>query len=366
MRDNRRIYTGYGTGNGKNAQRRREPDRRTGQRRMLLFMVLPWMLLVVNFVFLLQMRTRMQSVNENLKRVLSRVAILEDMGLTADAGPDSVGITVGTVVKAENTITDYADQVGLQEVEPPKERTHGEILTRLKLLGTDNKLIEKVAENSSAYPEQLLEALANNPELADFAADFLEKKGTVTGEGLTESEKAMDYPLFLQWDPRWGYASYGDDSVVGLSGCGPTALSMVLYYLKGDETLTPDKLAAYSMENGYYISGTGTAWLLMEEVPLLYGVSVSQPEASEWVMKQVLDQGQFIICSVGPGDFTIGGHFVVIYGYDSQGFRINDPNCVARSREHWTWEQLKPQIKNIWVFRNVDSTSLNQQILYYK
>ena len=33
-------------------------------------------------------------------------------------------------------------------------------------------------------------------------------------------------PLFLQWDERWGYRSYGGD-FLAVTGCGPTALSMV-------------------------------------------------------------------------------------------------------------------------------------------
>ena len=138
--------------------------------------------------------------------------------------------------------------------------------------------------------------------------------------------------------------------MIGLSGCGPTALSMVLWYLTGNEELTPDKIAAYSMENGYYLQGTGTAWQLMEDMARRYGIKVEQPKADERTMRQALDNGSVIICSVGPGDFTLGGHFIVIYGYTDEGFQVNDPNCVARSRRIWSWEELEDQIKNIWVF----------------
>lgn len=240
--------------------------------------------------------------------------------------------------------------MGLEQVDRPRERTYSEILSRLKKLGKDNSAIEQVVENAGIYPQKLLEALANNPEMADFAVNYPEKQGTVTEEGLTDSEKAQKFPLFLQWDPRWGYISYGDDSVVGLSGCGPTALSMVLWYLTGNEELTPDKIAEYSMENGYYIQGTGTAWQLMEDAAGRYGIGVTQPEADDFTMRRALDAGNVIICSVGPGDFTTGGHFIVIYGYTKEGFQVNDPNCVARSRRVWTWEELEGQIKNMWVF----------------
>ena len=57
------------------------------------------------------------------------------------------------------------------------------------------------------------------------------------------------------------------------------------------------------------------------------------------------------VCSMSEGDFTAAGHFIVIYGYDSEGFLVNDPNCVARSRQHWSWDSLRGQIKNMWLYQ---------------
>lgn len=337
---------------------------------LIILMILPWILVIVNVFLLFQLRRQVNFLNDSIGLMLKRIVILEEQqGMESqkdeiEGGDYQSDLSVSVVsdsVVAGNWISEYGLKWEMEEVEKPKERTYREILERLNFIGMDNELIKQVADNYNDYPEQLLEALANNPEMQDFAANYLKKKGTAEG-GLTEGEKNEDFPLFLQWDPRWGYVSYGDDSVVGLSGCGPTALSMVLYYLTRDETLTPDKLAKYSMDNGYYISGTGTAWLLLENIPPRYGISVDQPDASKWGMEQALDDGQVIICSMGPGDFTIGGHFIVVYGYDEEGFLLNDPNCVARSREHWTWEQLKDQIKHIWIFGKGGSTQGN---LYY-
>ena len=84
-------------------------------------------------------------------------------------------------------------------------------------------------------------------------------------------------------------------------------------------------------------------------VPEQYGISVSQPKVEEYTMKTALDSGSVIICSMRPGDFTAGGHFIVVYGYDKTGFLVNDPNCVARSRQSWSFSELEGQIKNMWV-----------------
>ncbi len=242
---------------------------------------------------------------------------------------------------------DYVDSLETWEVGKPIERTEAKVLQRLGELGQTSSLIEGIYQNHSQYPKELLAALANNPEMADFVSGYPDQSGMKVE--ITASEKEQEFPLFLQWDKRWGYESYGD-SCIGLAGCGPTCLSMVLFYLTGDETYTPDKIAAYSVENGYYVEGTGTSWVLMEDVAKLYGIKVNSISSTANNMRAVLDNGGIIICAMGRGDFTISGHYIVIYGYDNEGFMINDPNCVARSGRRWTFSEIETQIKSIWVY----------------
>ncbi len=243
---------------------------------------------------------------------------------------------------------DYVSSIGVVNVGKPVQRTSSQILERLSELGQSDPVIQEIYNNYSLYPENLLAALANNPEMADFVTGYPDG-GRATAGGLTSHEKEQDFPLLLQWDPRWGYQSYGTDNI-GLAGCGPTCMSMVLFYLTRDEKLTPDRIAAYSMENGYYVEGTGTAWALMEDMPKLYDIKVTKPRVSERAMKSVLDDGGIIICAMEEGDFTVSGHFIVIYGYEAEGFKVNDPNCVARSSRRWSFDVLEPQIKNIWAY----------------
>lgn len=237
--------------------------------------------------------------------------------------------------------------------EKPIKRTPGEVLERLRELSDSYPKIEDILEEQETYPEEMLAALANNPEMTDFVAGYKDKKQRrekMENNGLTKEEKRQDYPLFLQWDSRWGYVSYGDDSNIGLSGCGPTCLSMVLYYKTKDASRTPDVLASYAMKQGYYVSGTGTAWAFMEEAAVKYGLHYKKPTKSEEALKAELDKGRFIICAMGPGDFTAAGHFVVLYDYDEEGFFINDPNSGARSAKKWSYDEISGQIKAIWSY----------------
>ena len=334
--------------NGRNARmngRQIERRRRKRLQKRIFYIVLAVVFLIILFS-IKNIYVRLEQMQAVLNRLDTR-----QQGTSESYGADGEGW--------ETAGTDYAGSIDSVDVSKPVERTEKEVLKRLKELGKSNSVIQEIYENYSQYPRELLSALANNPEMADFAAGYLNNNGRSKG-ALTTAEKEQDFPLFLQWDPRWGYQSYGSGSCIGLAGCGPTCLSMALFYLTRDEKLTPDKIAEYSMENGYYVEGTGTAWALMEDVPKLYGISVTQLGADENSIKATLDSGGVVICSVGRGEFTTSGHYILIYGYDSEGLVINDPNCVARSGKRWVFSDIRWQIKNIWAYMPEGKSTVNE------
>lgn len=223
-----------------------------------------------------------------------------------------------------------------------------EVEEELLALASGDSVIAQIYQDRDSYPPELLKALTLNQELLDFVIGYPDSDGSVTG-GFTAEEADADCPLLIQWDGRWGYHSYGESNI-GIAGCGPTCLSMVILALTGDETATPDKLADYSMRHGHYVPGSGTAWSFMTKAPAAYGIAADTLGLDEAAMKRRLDQGDLIICAMRPGDFTTTGHFIVIYGYDEDGFRVNDPNSKERSKKTWPYSQLQNQIKNIWTF----------------
>ena len=208
--------------------------------------------------------------------------------------------------------------------------------------------IATIYENKEAYSQALLTALANNPEMVEFVKGYLTTEHIVTG-GFSEEELTEEFPWLLQWDKRWGYVDYGSNNI-GVAGCGPTCLSMVILALTGNENATPDKLAEYSEENGHYVKGAGTAWSLMTEGAEAYGLRAEEISLDEKNMQDCLGNGNPIICAMRKGDFTTSGHFIVIYGYDDNGFLVNDPNSTSRSGRQWEFETLRGQIKNLWAY----------------
>lgn len=240
----------------------------------------------------------------------------------------------------------YLKMCELDYVATPAKRNRQQALDTIRELAYTYPAMWLVLEEEELYPDELLKALAGNPEMTDFVYGYLTTDATITG-GITEEEPPEEYPLFLQWDIRWGYYPYGLVNM-GSSGCGPCCLSMAVYYLTGDKSATPNAVADYSDEHNYYVKGVGTSWRLLDTYPTTFGLSVSHPSLSEANLKAELDKGNILICSVRPGDFTYEGHFIVIYGYDEEGFKVNDPKCVYRSRLTWTYEQIKDDIKRTW------------------
>lgn len=224
-----------------------------------------------------------------------------------------------------------------------------EVENLLLQLAAENVDIAKIYADRESYPEELLTALAFNQEVLAFVQGYPGADAKASG-GFTEEEKEQEFPLFLQWDSRWGYVPYGG-SCIGLAGCGPTCLSMVVFSLTGDEDATPDALGDYGMSRGYYVAGVGTDWSFMTDAAREYGLGVNQLRLDEGVMKQYLDAGCLLICSMGKGDFTRSGHFIVLYGYDEEGFLVNDPNSRERSGKSWDFDTLRWQIKNVWGYK---------------
>lgn len=353
----------YKSSNRNRRMPHRMRERESSKKRREIYLLIACLLLAMNVLLLLRTQAQIKGLNKALSQVLNRLAVNvqeEDLGdPRAEASGDvrnpgyySAGEPAAEPEKEE--FVDYVSMCGLPQVDKPVKRTNREVLDRLEELAEDSELIDEIFQGHEQYSDDMLKALANNPEMADFVRNSLEAKAKVNNAKLSVLEKGQEFPLFLQWDPRWGYAEYGENNI-GLSGCGPTCVSMALYYLLGDESITPDKVAEYSMENGYYVMGTGTAWALLEAMPAEYGIKVTQPSKTEQNMKNELDAGGVIICSMKAGDFTDGGHFVVIYGYDEDGFLINDSNCVARSRQKWPYSALKKQLKNIWVYHKAQN-----------
>lgn len=258
----------------------------------------------------------------------------------------------------EGTTTSVGVQTGIQStiskysVSYPKTWTKEEISVRLLELAAQYPEFAEISNHKEDYPEDLLAALCGNPNMIDFVSGYLTADKSVVG-AFTQEELEQTMPLLLQWDSRWGYFSYGE-GIVGISGCGPTCLSMVVVSLTGNADATPAAIAEYAVKEGYYVPGVGTAWSLMKDGGSSWGVKAKELSLQKSKVFAALEAGQPIVCSMRPGDFTSEGHFIVLYATEDGKIKVNDPNSRERSAALWDYETLERQIKNLWAFSKAD------------
>lgn len=150
-------------------------------------------------------------------------------------------------------------------------------------------------------------------------------------------------PYFIQWDNRWAYNKLGNRNI-GISGCGPTSMAMILSRLKKDNSITPDKIAKDAQN---YMGNEGISWNFFYDGAKKYDYKIEDVALNEEAMKKALGKGPLLV-SVNRGYFTLFGHIFVIDSYKDGKFIINDPNSLRNSKIEWTFDQISNQIVKIW------------------
>ncbi|MBQ8974102.1 MAG: C39 family peptidase [Oscillospiraceae bacterium] len=207
------------------------------------------------------------------------------------------------------------------------------------------------SQTLSRLPERLQRLYEKNPDARGFVAGYEENKDRDFDIDLSEYEDCSKVPLLMQWDKRWGYKDYSG-SLFALTGCGPTCLSMCAIYLTGDATYTPEYMRNFALENDYSVEGNGSKWTLISEGGEQLGLDVTEIPLDEERTLENLRVGNPVICIMGPGDFTEGGHFIVLAGADDEGnITVNDPNSYVNSDRTWRFSEISDQIDNLWVLR---------------
>lgn len=218
-----------------------------------------------------------------------------------------------------------------------------------------NPETKEIILNREKYSDDLLTWLFDHQEALQWVIDYPEQSAQSEEELSAQGLQAVDLkdyriqnhiPVYFQWSEVWGYASYGSENI-GMGGCGPTSLSMVATGLTGNTSFTPKYVADMSVNMGYYVDEVGTDWTLMTAGASELGINSAQlTNWSEDTLKSELSAGHPIICSMGPGDFTNQGHFIVLSGLTEEGkVLINDPNS-----KKWDLNTIINQMNAAWSF----------------
>lgn len=205
------------------------------------------------------------------------------------------------------------------------------------------------------YGDNILEVYEKFPEVQDFILHIPLEKGREPVNDISWADRSEGVPLFLQYDERWGYTEYGA-SVCGLSGCGPTCLSMVAYYWTGNTQYTPVYMMQFAKDNGHVGKSGGTNWTLFQQGPAAFGLRVKEIPLHEGTIASYLNKGIPVVINVGEGTFTLHGHYMVLVDYEDGLFKINDPFSQNNSDTWWKYDEFEDQVKNLWAISMPEST----------
>ena len=166
---------------------------------------------------------------------------------------------------------------------------------------------------------------------------------------------------YLQTDPRWGsldYSAPGEKTTIAASGCGPTAMAMVLATW-ADPAVTPKTECAWALAHGYKAPRQGTYYGYFEPAGARYGLRVTRlnytslygksTSAYHSQARDALDRGDLVIACMGKGNWTSSGHYVLAWKIEGDTIYINDPASTLARRTKGSYGLFRQQVKYYWV-----------------
>ena len=124
-------------------------------------------------------------------------------------------------------------------------------------------------------------------------------------------EYIAGYIYFNQGDSAWNQNGY----CIAKAGCGPTSMAVVITSLTG-KWVTPLDTAIWGYQHGFY-SREGSAHEMIPAMATAYGLRCQGVGTDYQAIKKALKAGKPVVCLMGPGYFTRGGHFMVLVAIDS-------------------------------------------------
>ena len=124
-------------------------------------------------------------------------------------------------------------------------------------------------------------------------------------------EYIAGYIYFNQGDSAWNQNGY----CIAKAGCGPTSMAVVITSLTG-KWVTPLDTAIWGYQHGFY-SREGSAHEMIPAMATAYGLRCQGVGIDYQAIKKALKAGKPVVCLMGPGYFTRGGHFMVLVAIDN-------------------------------------------------
>ena len=150
------------------------------------------------------------------------------------------------------------------------------------------------------------------PDGSDTVNTFIPKVYNDTRLSMkNHKEYIAGYIYFNQGDSAWNQNGY----CIAKAGCGPTSMAVVITSLTG-KWVTPLDTAIWGYQHGFY-SREGSAHEMIPAMAAAYGLRCQGVGTDYQAIKNALKAGEPVVCLMGPGYFTRGGHFMVLVAIDN-------------------------------------------------
>lgn len=190
-------------------------------------------------------------------------------------------------------------------------------------------------------------SITQNDWLALWDCNYTRTDTSLNG---TNGREPVDYK---QYDSRWKNIMYSatnsKSQTIGSSGCGPTSMADIMACWI-DKNITPVEMCQYALKKGYRTKNDGTAWAYFKSVANAYsqGFSSFVQTKSLSTLKAALANGAFAVCSMGPGYWTKGGHYICVYKMDNTYVYAKDPASSSRKKQKIS--AFEDQRKQFFIF----------------
>lgn len=208
------------------------------------------------------------------------------------------------------------------------------VIDEIKAIDED-VIVEDVTENEESTTEVMEDVTLEDEQELEYQEtenEAFELQGEIAYEGDrarswgVELGEYKGLTYYSQIDPRWKNIMYSSTNnasqTIGSSACGPTSAAMVVSSIKG--TITPDTMSALFVKYGYRSANNGTYWSAYRAVADEFNIGYTETSDIQKAI-ELLRNNHYVICSVGNGLFTTGGHYIVLVGIDGDTLKIFDP-----------------------------------------
>lgn len=220
--------------------------------------------------------------------------------------------------------------------------------------------IKELNQSSTEIP-QMTETDEKNLEVQEVEDESFELQGEIAYEGgksenwNLEAKGQPQLTYISQIDSRWRYYPYtstGNTSqTIGSSGCGVASATMIIDSIVGNVSVTD--VADTFVKYGYRSANNGTYWSAYRAIADEFNIEYQETSNFETMLNK-LRNNNYVICSVGNGLFTTGGHYIVMYAVDGDILKIYDPYLYAGKFETST-RRGKVDVKGNTVYCSIDN-----------